>query len=88
MSARPSTLADVALRAGVSLKTASRALNGEPHVAEATREEVRKAASELGYRPNPAAIALAKAKRRNQQASEASSQDLTPARCTACGAIL
>ena len=33
--ARP-TLADVARLAGVSLKTASRVLNGEPHVAAAT----------------------------------------------------
>src|SRR4029078_10006468 len=60
-------LADVADRAGVSLKTASRALNGEYGVAPATAEKVLSAARELGfrahllrrslgYRPAPAAI--------------------------------
>jgi LacI family transcriptional regulator len=56
--ARP-TLADVATRAGVSLKTASRALNGEYGVAEATAERVHEAAGELGYRLNYLARALA-----------------------------
>jgi LacI family transcriptional regulator len=56
--ARP-TLADVAARAGVSLKTASRALNGEYGVAEATAERVREAAGQLGFRLNHLARALA-----------------------------
>jgi LacI family transcriptional regulator len=56
--ARP-TLADVAARAGVSLKTASRALNAEYGVAEATAERVRDAARQLGFRPNHFARALA-----------------------------
>ncbi|BCJ47957.1 LacI family transcriptional regulator [Actinoplanes ianthinogenes] len=50
--ARPPTLNEVAARAGVSLKTASRALNGEPYVSGATGQRVRQAADELGYRPN------------------------------------
>ena len=56
--ARP-TLADVAARAGVSLKTASRALNGEYGVAEATAERVREVAGQLGFRLNYLARALA-----------------------------
>jgi LacI family transcriptional regulator len=42
----------VAALAGVSLKTASRALNREPNVADATGRRVRDAADELGYRLN------------------------------------
>lgn len=52
------TLSRVAERAGVSLKTASRALNGEQHVADATRERVLSAAAELGFRMNPQASML------------------------------
>jgi LacI family transcriptional regulator len=40
---------DVARRAGVSQPTVSRALRGDPRVAEATRERVMLAAAELGY---------------------------------------
>lgn len=54
----PATLVDVASRAGVSLKTASRAINGEPHVAEATRVRVTQAASELGFQLNSMASML------------------------------
>jgi LacI family transcriptional regulator len=46
------TLAQVAELAGVSLKTASRALNSEPNVAEPTRARVRVAADRLGFRLN------------------------------------
>ena len=58
---RPSRpkLADVAAQAGVSLKTASRALNAEYGVAEATAERVHDAARQLGFRPNHFARALA-----------------------------
>jgi len=55
---RRPTLADVAERAGVSVKTASRALNGEPHVHEATGARVRLAAEELGFSPNRLAQGL------------------------------
>jgi LacI family transcriptional regulator len=57
-SGRP-TLADVAALAGVSLKTASRALNGEYGVAEGTARRVLEASRELGFRPNHLARALA-----------------------------
>jgi LacI family transcriptional regulator len=54
------TAHDVARLAGVSQPTVSLVLSGNPkaRVAEATRERVRKAASELGYRPNVLARAL------------------------------
>jgi LacI family transcriptional regulator len=43
---------DVARLAGVSLKTASRVLNGEPYVTDSTAAKVRTAAGKLGFRPN------------------------------------
>jgi LacI family transcriptional regulator len=49
---RRPTLTQVAALAGVSLKTASRALNSEPNVAPATGRRVRDAADLLGYRLN------------------------------------
>lgn len=49
---------DVAERAGVSLGSASRVINGAPDVAPALRERVRAAIAELGYRPNHAAQSL------------------------------
>lgn len=53
------TLSDVAHLAGVSLKTASRALAGEKYVSDATRAAVQAAAKQLGYRRNAAASLLA-----------------------------
>ncbi|WP_460750927.1 LacI family DNA-binding transcriptional regulator [Myceligenerans cantabricum] len=50
----------MAERAGVSLKTASRVLNGEPNVADTTRERVRAAAEALGFRRNAVAADLAR----------------------------
>jgi len=52
------TLSDVAARAGVSLATASKALNGRSDVKAATRERVESAAAELQFSPNPFARAL------------------------------
>jgi LacI family transcriptional regulator len=43
---------DVARLAGVSQPTVSRALRGDPRVADATRDRVRQAAAELGYVPS------------------------------------
>jgi LacI family transcriptional regulator len=51
-AARRPTLTQVADLAGVSLKTASRALNSEPNVAASTGRRVRDAADLLGYRLN------------------------------------
>ncbi|MEV0895127.1 LacI family DNA-binding transcriptional regulator [Promicromonospora sp. NPDC050262] len=50
----------MAQAAGVSLKTASRVLNGEPNVASATRERVQDAAASLGFRRNAVAADLAR----------------------------
>jgi LacI family transcriptional regulator len=46
------TLRQVAALSGVSLKTASRVLNGEQYVAEATAAKVQAAAAQLGFRLN------------------------------------
>jgi DNA-binding LacI/PurR family transcriptional regulator len=55
----PSSLADVARRAGVSVATASRALNGSRHpVSTELRERILRAAEEVGYRPSAVARAL------------------------------
>ncbi len=54
------TIVDVAARAGVSTKTVSRVLNGEPHVKEAVRDRVRDAVRALDYHPNVMAQGLAR----------------------------
>jgi DNA-binding LacI/PurR family transcriptional regulator len=53
------TLADVAAAAGVSKAAASRVVNDAPGVAPETREHVRRVIERLGWRPDPAARALA-----------------------------
>ncbi|MFE6996351.1 LacI family DNA-binding transcriptional regulator [Microbacterium sp. NPDC057659] len=59
MNDRRATLADVAHAAGVSTSTASVVFSGKVNVAEATREKVLAAASELGYTgPDPRAASL------------------------------
>jgi len=52
------TLNDVALASGVSHQTVSRVINNSPNVSAPTRERVRRAIRELGYRPNRAARQL------------------------------
>jgi DNA-binding LacI/PurR family transcriptional regulator len=54
----PSTLHDVALVAGVSIKTVSNVVNHYPHVRPATRERVLAAIAQLDYRPNLSARGL------------------------------
>ncbi|MEJ2275883.1 MAG: LacI family DNA-binding transcriptional regulator [Woeseiaceae bacterium] len=56
--ARP-TIDDVAVLAGVSIKTVSRVVNREPNVRESTRVKVEEAIAQLKYRPNPSAQNLA-----------------------------
>jgi LacI family transcriptional regulator/LacI family repressor for deo operon, udp, cdd, tsx, nupC, and nupG len=48
----PSTIRDVAKRAGVGLGTVSRVLNGSPQVREDTRQLVLKAIEELDFHPS------------------------------------
>jgi len=50
--ARPATLTDVALLAGVSPSTVSNVVRGSDVVAARTRRRVLNAITELGYRPN------------------------------------
>jgi LacI family transcriptional regulator len=52
------TLSDVAKRAGVSVATASKALNARDEVAPATRHRVLQAADELAFQPNVLARGL------------------------------
>ncbi|MFF7651554.1 LacI family DNA-binding transcriptional regulator [Streptomyces sp. NPDC007983] len=55
---RPATLGDVARLAGVSLATASKALNGRSQVRAETRQRVIEAAERLSFRPNQLARGL------------------------------
>lgn len=56
---RQATITHVAARAGVSVATVSRALNGNYPVAPETRKRIERAARELGYVANAHARALA-----------------------------
>lgn len=51
-------LRDVAVHAGVSVKTVSNVVNGFVHVSAPTRQRVQAAIDELGYRPNLSARTL------------------------------
>jgi DNA-binding LacI/PurR family transcriptional regulator len=60
VSGRPGrvSMTTVAQLAGVSQKTVSRVINGEPHVKTEVRDRVEEAIRTSGYRPNAAARAL------------------------------
>lgn len=53
------TIYDVAARAGVSIKSVSRVLNGEANISEGLRDSVTRAVADLGYRRNLSARSLA-----------------------------
>jgi LacI family transcriptional regulator len=55
---RRATIRDVAAEAGVSIGTASKALNGQGKLRAETRERVAEAAQRLGFAPNTLAQAL------------------------------
>ncbi len=55
---KPATIRDVALRAGVSLATVSRALNGSPLVSEGTKKRIVAVAEELDFAPSLSARRL------------------------------
>lgn len=52
------TMRDVARKAGVSIKTVSRVVNGQGEISEETRQYVNAIINELGYRPNMIARGL------------------------------
>src|SRR5919204_1932742 len=54
------TIHEVARAAGVGSGTASRAISGNPHVADETRARVRAVAERLGFRPSPIARAFSR----------------------------
>jgi DNA-binding LacI/PurR family transcriptional regulator len=64
-SGRPVGIRDVARIAGVSVATASLALNGRPGVADETRRRAVDAARQLGYRANQQAQALRRGRTTN-----------------------
>ncbi|NNH08951.1 LacI family DNA-binding transcriptional regulator [Cellulomonas fimi] len=70
---------DVARAAGVSQKTVSRVINGDPHVRPEVRERVRAAAAQLGYRPNRAARQLVSGRSRTIGVLSVGSTDFGPA---------
>ncbi len=55
---RNPTIVDVARKAGVSLGTVSRVINGNASVKSSLRDQVLAAARKLGYAPSPAAQAM------------------------------
>jgi LacI family transcriptional regulator, galactose operon repressor len=55
------TMRDVAALAGVSVKTVSRVVNGEPGVSTALLGQVERAVAQLDYRPNLSASSLRRA---------------------------
>ncbi len=52
------SIKDISIRCGVSVATVSKALNDHSDIAESTKENIRKAAKEMGYFPNSSARAL------------------------------
>lgn len=62
---------EVAARAGISRSAVSLALAGHPSIPATTRERVRNAAEQLGYRKNPLVAALMSVRRTGHNASSA-----------------
>ncbi|MFC4149820.1 LacI family DNA-binding transcriptional regulator [Micromonospora mangrovi] len=60
----PITIADVAVRAGVSKTTVSRVLNGKDEVDRRTADRVRAVIDDLGYVPSARAVGLARGRTR------------------------
>ncbi len=58
MSKRRATIKDIAAHLGISHSTVSRALRNDSRISPGTIDSVRKAAAEIGYRPNILACGL------------------------------
>ena len=52
------TISEIARRAGVSISTVSKSLNGYSEISEETRNKVKQVAEQLGYTPNASAQSL------------------------------
>lgn len=63
---------EVAKEVGVSPSTVSRALRNDPRISTATRERVRIAAQQMGYRPHPMVSALMALRQRGGEESATS----------------
>lgn len=80
------SIRDIARKVGVSIMTVSLALRNNPKISEATRQRVRKAADELGYRPDPEIARLMTRLHDRRQAGDAPPMaivDLSPYRLPA-----
>ncbi|CCZ10572.1 MULTISPECIES: LacI family DNA-binding transcriptional regulator [Culturomica] len=58
MTQKAITIKDLAAKLNISVSTVSRALKDNPEISQQTRKTVQALAKELGYRPNPIAVAL------------------------------
>lgn len=58
MTQKPITIKDIAERLHISVSTVSRALKDNHEISVQTRQAVQELAKELGYKPNPIAVAL------------------------------
>lgn len=58
MTQRAITIKDLAEKLNISVSTVSRALKDNPEISQQTRKTVQALAKELGYKPNPIAVAL------------------------------
>jgi DNA-binding LacI/PurR family transcriptional regulator len=63
----PTSLQDIADRAGVHRSTVSLALRNDPRIAEATRQRINALVQEMGYRTNPLIAALMQSRRSGRQ---------------------
>lgn len=58
MTLKAITIKDLAAKLNISVSTVSRALKDNPEISQQTRKTVQALAKELGYKPNPIAVAL------------------------------
>ena len=57
MTQKAITIKDLAEKLNISVSTVSRALKDNPEISQQTRKTVQALAKELGYKPNPIAVA-------------------------------
>jgi len=62
---RPTTMSDIARKAGVSKNSVSLALRNDPQIPQSTRDRIKAIAEELGYKTNPTVAHLMAQMRRS-----------------------